>query len=128
MKFKFSILIAILIAVFAFAPVVDAGPKRDKQRKEYRDDRRGGDRDYHHDRGHGYYHRPPKWHKHRRRQPHIPNYRRHHQWRDWGEWDRHYKRHPRKYRGGKYHYDKRGHLMFSFCESGGTCFSFSFYD
>jgi len=140
MKSKVLILVTVLITMLAFTITVNAADKRGKQKqgshndRSYKKDRgsqqnRGGyqnDQDQGHHNG---YHMPRGWNKHRRQQPRIPNYRYHHDWKRWSDWNRHYRRNPHRYPGGKYHYDRSGSLQFSYCDpDSGACFSFSFFD
>lgn len=131
MKTKLFILITVLITTLAFTMTVGAGQrgkgKKGKRDQGYQQDQ-GRDRGYQQDRNRGRYHKPPKWGKRRNHRRHIPNYYRHPNWKRWNDWDRHYRKHPRRYPSGKYHYDRQGNLMFSYCDSDtGNCFSFGFY-
>ena len=100
-----------------FIPVVDAG-KNDRRNKR--------DRANHYEQreyGRNPHYRGPKGGRRHGHYKHGRHYYRGH-WKSWNEWRRHYRHNKDRYRGGKYYRDKRGHLMFSFCEQG-TCFSFS---
>jgi len=82
------------------------------QKRDQRDRHPAGWNPYyrHNKRPHGRHHYEPYYHGH---------------WKSRRQWERHYRKYPDRYRGGKYYHDKRGHLMFQFCEREGICFSFS---
>lgn len=121
---KTKIIVLIVAILFCFTSLSFADRDRGKGKK---------------DRGKHYGQRydGPKHHDDRRihrrgyrSRHHIPDYHRHREWRRWGEWDRHYKRYPKRYPGGHYHHDRQGNLMFSFCQDSkdsSTCVSFGFY-
>ena len=130
-----NLLIFLSIIIFSFSMISFANADRykgnkkgDRDRYQERNygDRHRSDRQYRYDRGHrrdrghhyGHYKRPP-----RGRYYHSPRYRGH--WRSWRSWERHRQRYPKRYRSGRYHHDRQGYMMFSFCESEGVCFSFS---
>ncbi len=74
----------------------------------------------------GYRERPYDRHRHYSRHPyrgHTYTYRGH--WRSWNDWDDYARRHPERYRHGRY-YREDGHLMFRYCDPDtGGCFFFS---
>ena len=131
MKSKLMIIAISILFLFtslSFAGQRDKGNKQkgnrqQENRQEKRYDNRGNQRydarDFHRDRG-----------LHQGHRHHIPDYQRHRQWRRWNEWDRDYRRNPHKYRGGYYHNDDRGNLVFTHCQDdrdSSTCISFGIY-
>jgi hypothetical protein len=124
---KKVITILTMMIFFFSLPILTYAGKQDKRYKnrnekrvEQRYDNRGHGNAYGHDK-HGHpYGIYKKNHNYRYRNY---KYKRHYTWR---EWDRH--RHNRYYRHGRYHMDDNKHLMFSFCEQTGICFSFSIGD
>ena len=134
---RIVIFLSVLIfAIFSIASIVDAdrGNKKQKRQKDryhqkdksQRDYGRGYDRYYFQKRPHDYGRR----HGHGpKRNYHGPKYHYKGHWYSRHKWERYRHRHPERYRGGKYHRDDGGHLMFSFCHKGeGVCFSFSIDD
>lgn len=133
---KTKIMIIALTILFAFTSVAFSGQKDKRNNKGKKNQRHGYSQQ---DRGHGKHkrydarshHDDRKWRKHHKhRRHHIPDYHRHRHWKRWGDWDRHYRHNHHKYKGGYYHNDKRGNLMFTHCQderNSSTCISFGIY-
>lgn len=119
-----KLLVILTIIIFSFSMISFASADRYKKGKKGNRDRyqhqTRDNRDRHPAGWNPYYHRNKRSHG---RHHYEPYYRGH--WKTRHKWERHHRRYPHRYRGGKYYRDKRGHLMFSFCEREGICFSFS---
>lgn len=120
---KLKLFIAVLLSmIFCFTSVSFADrPSKKRGNPHYSQDRGRDMHRYNEDR---YYHgqRRPQYRRH------VPDYHRYRHWRDWKKWERHYKHNKHRYHGGHYERDDHGILMFKFCDPGGPCFSFSFFD
>jgi len=122
---KKKIIILIVGIVFLLSGVGFTGQdKRHKKKKRSYHHEQKYNRHYHpsyQKRGKAYGH-----YKHRRYERYRKHrYKRHYHWR---EWNRERVRHQRRYKGGHYHHDDNGYLMFSFCNKQNgdkMCFSIS---
>ena len=120
-----KLLVLLTIIIFSFSMISFANADRRKENK--RNDRGR----YYHQKGpdHSYRWHGRKWKHHGRdHRRHRYEYQGH--WKSRHKWEKHRKRYPHKYRHGRYsrYKDNRGHVMFSFCDGTGMCFSFSIAD
>ena len=70
----------------------------------------------------------PRHHSHNYRDRYYSGRRHHYKghYRSWEQWERFKRRHPNRYRRGRYYYENNVHLMFKFCDPDtGGCFFFS---
>lgn len=133
MKSKIMIIAISILFLFtslSFAGQRNKGNKKQGNRQEKRYDNRGGKKYNNRDRRYDARDHHKNQRLHRGHRHHIPDYHGHRKWKRWSEWDRHYRHNRDRYRGGYYHNDDRGNLVFTHCQDdrdSSTCISFGIY-